>query len=124
MKTGAASPYPNISKPRSAAKGSPPHERLRDEHMTRRVVVTGMGAINPIGHAVESVWEKLKKGVSGVAYTTIFDVTNFPTRISAEIKNWDIADSGEDPERWKFRGRHTKFAAGAAKQAMAQSGVL
>ncbi len=92
--------------------------------MTRRVVVTGMGSINPLGHDVETVWSKLKEGKSGVAFTTIFDATNFPTRIAAEIKNWDITDSGESAEQWKFRGRHTKFAAGAAKQAIMQSGVL
>ncbi len=92
--------------------------------MTRRVVVTGLGAINPLGHDVESVWAKLREGQSGVAFTTVFDATNFPTRIAAEIKKWDIADSGEDPAAWKFRGRHTKFAAGAAKQAVVQSGVL
>lgn len=92
--------------------------------MNRRVVVTGMGMINPLGHDVESVWARLKNGESGVGFTTIFDASNFPTRISAEVKNWDIADSGENPDQWKYRGRHTKFAAGAAKQAMAQSGVL
>lgn len=90
----------------------------------RRVVVTGMGTINPLGHDVETVWNQLREGRSGVGYTTIFDASRFPTRISAEIKDWDITDTGEDPEAWKFRGRHTRFAAGAAKQAMAQSGVL
>jgi 3-oxoacyl-[acyl-carrier-protein] synthase II len=92
--------------------------------MRRRVVVTGMGMINPLGNDVESVWRQLKAGKSGVGYTTIFDASRFPTRISAEIKNWDIADAGEDPELWKFRGRHSKFAAGAARQAIDQSGVL
>jgi 3-oxoacyl-[acyl-carrier-protein] synthase II len=92
--------------------------------MTRRVVVTGMGVINPLGHDVETVWSQLKAGRSGVAYTTVFDATNFPTRIAAEIKNWDIADAGEDPGQWKYRGRHTKFAAGAAKQAVAHAGIL
>ncbi len=90
----------------------------------RRVVVTGMGAINPLGHDVESVWKRLKEGQSGVGYTTIFDASRFPTKISAEIKDWDISDTGEDPEAWKFRGRHTKFAAGAAKQAVESSGIL
>ena len=84
----------------------------------RRVVVTGMGVINPLGNDVETVWSHLKEGKSGVDYTTIFDASQFPTKISAEIKNWDISNSGEDPELWKFRGRHTKFAAGAAKQAV------
>ena len=92
--------------------------------MKRRVVVTGLGMINPLGNDVETVWSHLKSGKSGVDYTTIFDASKFPTQISAEIKNWDIQDAGEDPKRWKFRGRHTKFAAGAAKQAVEQSGVL
>ena len=89
-----------------------------------RVVITGVGMINPMGNDVETVWSAVREGQSGVGYTTIFDASQFPTRISAEIKNWDICDTGEDPELWKFRGRHTKFAAGAAKQAMAHSGVL
>jgi 3-oxoacyl-[acyl-carrier-protein] synthase II len=90
----------------------------------RRVVVTGVGVINPLGNDVETVWSAVKEGKSGVGYTTIFDASKFPTRISAEIKDWDIKDAGEDPEVWKFRGRHTKFAAGAAKQAVQASGVL
>ncbi len=90
----------------------------------RRVVVTGIGVINPMGNDVATVWSAVKEGKSGVDYTTIFDASKFPTRISAEIKNWDISDVGEDPELWKYRGRHTKFAGGAAKQAVEASGVL
>jgi 3-oxoacyl-[acyl-carrier-protein] synthase II len=91
---------------------------------SRRVVVTGIGVINPLGNDVETVWNQLKQGRSGVGYTSIFDASRFPTKIAAEIKNWDITDTGEPAELWKFRGRHTKFAAGAAKQAMESSGVL
>ena len=94
------------------------------DSVRRRIVVTGVGVINPLGNDVETVWKAVCNGESGVGYTTIFDATNFPTRISAEIKNWDIADCGEDPELWEFRGRHTKFAAGAAKQAMQAAGLL
>jgi 3-oxoacyl-[acyl-carrier-protein] synthase II len=90
----------------------------------RRVVVTGMGAINPLGNDVETMWGAVKEGRSGVGYTTIFDASKFPTKISAEIKNWDITQTGEDAEEWKYRARHTRFACGAAKQAMAQSAVL
>ena len=90
----------------------------------RRVVVTGIGMINPMGNDVETVWSGLKEGKSGVAFTTVFDASRFPTKISAEIKDWDIGDHVEDPEMWKFRGRHTKFAAGAALQAVKQSGIL
>ncbi|MFV1964693.1 MAG: beta-ketoacyl synthase [Pirellulaceae bacterium] len=92
--------------------------------MRRRVVVTGIGSINPMGHDVETVWAGLKEGRSGVGYTTIFDASKFPTKISAEVKDWDVADLGEDPEVWRFRGRHSRFAAGAAKQAVDSSGIL
>lgn len=92
--------------------------------MRRRVVITGVGSINPMGNDVETVWSGLKESQSGVAYTTIFDASRFPTRISAEVKNWDITDIGEDAEVWKVRGRHSRFAAGAAKQAIDSSGIL
>lgn len=92
--------------------------------MRRRVVITGMGCINPLGNDVETMWSGVKEARSGVGYTTIFDASKFPTKISAEIKNWDITQTGEDAQTWKYRARHTRFACGAAKQAMAQSGVL
>src|SRR5687767_12607536 len=92
--------------------------------MRRRVVVTGVGSINPMGHDVETVWNGLKEGRSGVGYTTIFDASRFPTKISAEVKDWDVSQIGEDPQVWKNRGRHTRFAIGAAKQAMQGSGIL
>ncbi|HUG66738.1 MAG TPA: beta-ketoacyl-[acyl-carrier-protein] synthase family protein [Pirellulaceae bacterium] len=92
--------------------------------MRRRVVITGVGSINPMGNDVETVWSGLKESQSGVAYTTIFDASRFPTRISAEVKNWDITDIGEDAEVWKLRGRHSRFAGGAAKQAIDSSGIL
>jgi 3-oxoacyl-[acyl-carrier-protein] synthase II len=92
--------------------------------MRRRVVITGMGAINPMGHNVEEMWQAMRDCGSGVAHTTIFDASNFPSKISAEIKNWDITKAGEDADKWRHAGRHTKFAIGAAKQAVAQSGIL
>jgi 3-oxoacyl-[acyl-carrier-protein] synthase II len=91
--------------------------------MKRRVVVTGIGCVTPLGHSVEEMWQRLLKGDSGVGPTTHFDASKFPTKISAEVKGWDIADAGEDPARWKYRGRHSRFAAGAAKQAMHDAGL-
>lgn len=91
--------------------------------MRRRVVVTGMGCVTPLGTTVPELWSNLKEGRSGVDYTTLFDASNFPTRISAEVRNWSLADVGEDPAPWEKRGRHTRFAIGAAKQAMEESGV-
>ncbi|MDX1929164.1 MAG: beta-ketoacyl-[acyl-carrier-protein] synthase family protein [Pirellulaceae bacterium] len=92
--------------------------------MRRRVVVTGIGMINPLGNDVGTVWNALKNAESGVGYISIFDASNYPTKIAAEIRNWDISDCGEDGAVWKKRGRHAKFAAGAAKQAIQDSGVL
>ena len=91
--------------------------------MRRRVVVTGMGMVTPLGTDLETVWKRLLAGESGVGYTTLFDASNFPTRISAEVRNWDVSDVGEDPDDWKHQGRHTRFAIGAAKKAVADSGI-
>jgi 3-oxoacyl-[acyl-carrier-protein] synthase II len=92
--------------------------------MRRRVVVTGFGVINPLGHDVETVWNALKESKSGVGPISIFDATGYPTTIAAEVKNWDVSRCGENPEDWKHRGRHTRFAIGAAHQAIKQSGIL
>jgi len=92
--------------------------------MRRRVVITGAGWITPMGTEVPSVWQRLQRGESGVGHTTIFDASRFPTKISAEVRDWTIAEVDEDPELWKYRGRHTKFAVGAAKKAVRDSGLL
>jgi 3-oxoacyl-[acyl-carrier-protein] synthase II len=89
----------------------------------RRVVVTGMGCVTPLGVTVESLWKNLVAGTSGVGLTTVFDASRFPTKISAEVRDWDITDEGEQAADWKFCGRHTKFAAGAALQAMRAAGL-
>src|SRR5918999_5269815 len=91
--------------------------------MRRRVVVTGMGWVTPLGSNIETVWKRLLAGESGVGRTTLFDASNFPTQISAECRDFDIADFGEDPQRWKFQGRHTRFAVAAAKQAVQDAGI-
>lgn len=83
-----------------------------------------MGVVTPLGTTVPQLWANLKESKSGVGYTTLFDASNFPTRISAEVKNWSLADVGEDAAVWEKRGRHTKFAIGAARQAVNESGVL
>jgi 3-oxoacyl-[acyl-carrier-protein] synthase II len=82
-----------------------------------------MGCVTPLGTTVPELWANLKESRSGVDFTTLFDASNFPTRISAEVRNWSLADVGENPAPWEKRGRHTRFAIGAAKQAMDDSGV-
>ncbi len=92
--------------------------------MRRRVVITGIGCVTPLGTTAGELWKNLLAGKSGVGRTTIFDATNFPTKISAEVKNWSVADAGLDAQEWADRSRHTRFAAGAAQQAVSESGVL
>ena len=89
----------------------------------RRVVITGMGCVTPLGVTVEELWGNLKEGRSGVASTTVFDATRFPTKIAAEVKNWSVCDEGQAEDRWRHCGRHTKFAVGAASQAMKNAGL-
>ena len=91
--------------------------------MDRRVVVTGMGCVTPLGTDVPTLWKRILASDSGIGLTTLFDASNFPTKISAEVRDWSLADVGENPEDWKHQGRHTKFAVGAAKQAYAASGL-
>ncbi len=91
--------------------------------MRRRVVVTGIGCVTPLGTTPGQLWDNLLAGKSGVARTSLFDASNFPTNISAEVRYWSIDEVGEDPQVWEGRSRHTCFAAGAAKQAVEDSGV-
>ena len=92
--------------------------------MRRRVVISGIGCVTPLGTSVTLLWENLLAGKSGVGRTTLFDASNFPTSISAEVRDWSIAEEGEDADEWADRSRHSCFAAGAAKQAITDSGVL
>ncbi len=96
----------------------------KDPSVQRRVVITGMGWVTPLGADVEQVWQALLEGHSGVGYITLFDASHFPTQIAAEVRQWTIAEVGEDPAHWQHQGRHTHFAVGAAKKAVADAGIL
>ena len=89
----------------------------------RRVVITGIGCVTPLGLGVEELWGNLKQSKSGVRLTTIFDASKFPTKISAEVRNWDLSHEGQEVAAWKHCGRHTRFAVGAAIQAMKSAGL-
>ena len=91
--------------------------------MRRRVVITGIGMVTPLGVDRDQIWKRLLAGESGVGYTTLFDASNFPTKISAEVRNWDLSEVGENPENWMYQGRHTRFAVGAAMKAINDSGI-
>ena len=92
--------------------------------MRRRVVVTGMGAVTPIGRTIEEMWKSLREGKSGIGLITHFDASHFPTKFAAEVKDFDLGMYVEDPKRFQYSGRNIRFAVGAAKQAMDDSGIL
>src|SRR5260221_6605156 len=88
----------------------------------RRVVVTGMGFITPIGNDLETVWSNLVEGVSGIGQITHFDTTNFDTKIAGEVKGFNPEDY-MDRKTARHIGRYCQFALAASKQALAQSGM-
>ncbi|HLJ10817.1 MAG TPA: beta-ketoacyl-ACP synthase II [Planctomycetaceae bacterium] len=92
--------------------------------MTRRVVVTGIGAITPVGSDVESMWKVLREGGSGIGRITHFDASKFPTKIAAEVKDFDLGRYVDDPARYAYAGRNVTFAIAAATEAVASSGIF
>ncbi|MBR4849975.1 MAG: beta-ketoacyl-ACP synthase II [Alistipes sp.] len=83
----------------------------------RRVVVTGIGTINPLGHNVEEYFSNLEKGVSGAAEVTLFDPTNFKSRIACEVKNYDWSKYFDRKEVRKY-DRFCQFGLIAATEAI------
>ena len=95
--------------------------------MTRRVVVTGIGCVTPLGNDVETVWNALLEAKSGVGPITHFDAKDFPTTFAAEVKDFDfdriVARLTDRVERFDYAGRNIRFAIGAAAQAVDDSGL-
>lgn len=91
--------------------------------MRRRVVVTGIGCITPIGNDIPSLWNSLTTGRSGVDTISLFDASSFPTRIAAEVKGFDFNSVIENPERFEYSGRNIQFAISAGLQAMRDAGL-
>src|SRR5581483_10986250 len=91
--------------------------------MKRRVVVTGMGMVTPVGRDMESTWKALLEGRSGVGPIGLFDASTFPTRIAAEARDFDLEAYLPDGNRWREHSRNTQFALAAAKMAMKDSGL-
>jgi 3-oxoacyl-[acyl-carrier-protein] synthase II len=89
--------------------------------MKRRVVVTGLGAISPVGNDVATTWRSLVEGRSGAAPITKFDATSFPVRFAAEVKNFDALEFMDRKEA-KRADHYTQYAVAAAVQAMADAG--
>jgi 3-oxoacyl-[acyl-carrier-protein] synthase II len=96
---------------------------MAEKDKRERVVITGMGIVCPLGDDVESVWQKMLTGKSGMAKTTIFDASTFPSTFGAEVKNYDFAKYTKNPQLHKDSNRGSGFAIGAAVQACRQAGI-
>ncbi|HEX9249016.1 MAG TPA: beta-ketoacyl-ACP synthase II [Gemmatimonadaceae bacterium] len=91
--------------------------------MKRRVVVTGMGAITPVGNDVATTWRSLIEGKSGTAPITKFDASKFPVRFAAEVKGFNPLDFMERKEA-KRADQYTQYAVAASRQAMTNAGLV
>ena len=91
--------------------------------MSKRVVITGMGTVNPLGHNVADTWQAILDCKSGISPTELFDARTFPTTFSAQVKDFDLDRGAEGADLHAHAGRHCKFAIGAAGQAWKQSGL-
>ena len=93
--------------------------------MSRRIVVTGMGWVTPLGRDIESVWQRLLHGDSGMAPMTNFDASTFPSQFAAEVKDFRLEDviGQEAAARHASASLNTRFALGAAKMAWADAGL-
>ena len=92
--------------------------------MKKRVVITGLGIISPVGNSVASFWDSLKAGKGGVGPITSFDASAFDSRIAAEVKNFDPTQHGISLKEIKRTAKFVQYAVAAAKQAVESSGLV
>ncbi len=91
----------------------------------RRVVITGMGAVTPLGRDIDEVWRKLLSGESGVSLTKLFDARTFPSQFSAQVADYDHLENVPENLHDEVRqaGRNSRFIITAALQAWRQAGL-
>ena len=90
--------------------------------MKKRVVITGMGVVHSLGCDVDTFWNAVKAGKSGISNVTRFDITEFPTKVAAEIKDFD-SSAYIDKKESRRMDRFVQYAIVAASQAVTQSGI-
>ena len=89
----------------------------------RRVAITGLGLVTPLGNDAAATWRALLAGRSSVAPITHFDAKGFPVRIAAEVKDFDPRRASEDRKLLKFANRSHALALAAAEEAMRDAGI-
>ena len=91
--------------------------------MVKRVVITGIGIVSPVGNNREEAWINILDGNCGIDQISIFDATTFPCRIAAEVKNFDFTSGLENKKLKKYVSRSIAFALGATKEALSDAGI-
>jgi len=89
----------------------------------RRVVITGMGVVSPVGNDVETFWAALKSGKSGIGRITAMDVSQYDTKIAGEVRNYDPKMFFKNPKDIRRTDRFVQLAMGAAKMAVQDGGI-
>src|SRR5919108_5430863 len=89
----------------------------------RRVVITGMGVVTPIGNDLETFWSNLKNGVSGIRAIDAFDTTGYDCRIGGQVRDFDPKPFFKNPKDVRRTDRFTQLAMAAAKMALQDSGI-
>jgi 3-oxoacyl-[acyl-carrier-protein] synthase II len=89
----------------------------------RRVVITGMGVVTPVGNDLETFWRHLRDGVSGIARIQAFDTSAYDCQIAGEVRDFDPKNYFRNPKDVRRTDRYTHLAMAAAKMAMEDSGV-
>jgi 3-oxoacyl-[acyl-carrier-protein] synthase II len=89
--------------------------------MAKRVVITGMGMISPVGNSVEESWANLVAGKTGIGRITLFDTTGFDTQIGGEVKNFKPEEFGVDKKDARRMDRYAQFAVAASVEAVKSS---
>lgn len=89
----------------------------------RRVVITGLGVISPVGNTVETFWDSLKNSRSGVGLIQAFDTTQYGCKIAGEVKDFDPAPYFKNPKDARRADRFTQLGMAASKMAIADSGI-
>jgi len=96
---------------------------MASNHSDRRVVITGLGAVTPLGIDVETTWKNLLAGQCGIDRITHFDATPFDTQIAGEVKNFDPVPAFPSPKDVRRSDRFSQFGVFAAQQALLDSGL-
>src|SRR4029434_5488660 len=89
----------------------------------RRVVITGLGVLTPLGNDVETFWSNLKNGVSGIHTIDAFDTAAYDCKIGGQVRNFDPKQCAKSPKDSRRTDRFAQLAMGAAKLALDDSGI-